>query len=139
MPALVPFRAFLRRFRKREDGIASIEAILWIPIFFWLLMLILDVSYVYFERSQALRMIQDVNRGYSVGRYKNETEATAAILAAIQTLAPTAQAQTSYDSTTGLITTKVNMRADELMPIGAVRGLGSNFTIGLSAQHYMES
>ena len=129
----------LRRFMRREDGAATIEALLWIPMFFFLIVAILDVSYVYFNRAQALRIVQDVNRAFSIGRYADEDEATAAILAAIQTISPNAEAATVYNNATGLITTYVNMPASDLMPVGTVPGLGNAFTIGLSAQHYMES
>ena len=139
MPAAPrPFRG-LRRFLKREDGTATVEAILWLPLIFWLILLILNVSFIFFERSQALRMIQDVNRAFSVGRYSDEDAATAAVLAAIQTISPNARAKTSYDTSTGLITTSVNMPAYDLMPAGALIGLSDTFTIGLRAQHYMES
>ena len=142
MRALCRPRFVLSRFLRREEGSSTIEAILWIPLIFTLLIMILDVSFVYFERSQALRLIQDINRAYSVGRFDDEAEATAALRAAIQRISPNAvpaENFTTYDSTTGLITSVVNMPASDLMPVGTVPGLGSNFTIGLSAQHYMES
>ena len=138
MSARSRFHTRSRRFLRREDGTATVEFLLWVPIIFTLLVMILDVSYVYFQRATALRMIQDVNRAFSIGRLEDEAEATAAILAAIHTISPNGEAATVYDTATGIITTYVNMPASDLMPVGTLPGLGNNFTIGLSAQHYAE-
>ena len=50
-------RGWLSRFRRDEEGSATIEAVLWIPMFMFLTVLIADTSFIFFGRAQAMRLI----------------------------------------------------------------------------------
>ncbi len=53
--------------RKDQAGSATIEFLIWLPVLMFFLLLVVDVSFVLFGKSQALRIIQDANRAVSVG------------------------------------------------------------------------
>ncbi|MCE5972139.1 pilus assembly protein [Sinirhodobacter sp. WL0062] len=61
-------RLNIRRFLHRDDGSASIEAVLWLPLFVYMLCLIVDASMVFHTHSRILGVIQDVNRSLALGR-----------------------------------------------------------------------
>lgn len=61
-------RLNIRSFLHRDDGSASIEAVLWLPLFVYMLCLIVDASMVFHTHSRILGVIQDVNRSLALGR-----------------------------------------------------------------------
>lgn len=54
------------RFRDDERGVATIESLLWMPLFFFLFILIVDISLVFYGKSEVLRFVQNENRTLSV-------------------------------------------------------------------------
>lgn len=62
------------RFRRDESGTATVEAVLWLPIFLILFGLMIDVGMIFNGQSKVLRVVQDANRNFSIGRLKTETE-----------------------------------------------------------------
>jgi len=56
------FSQRVKQLRKDEDGFATLEALIWIPIFVFFLVFILDTTFIFFGKAQALRFIQDGNR-----------------------------------------------------------------------------
>ena len=61
------------RFRRGEDGGATVEAVLWLPFFLFFFVLICDVAMIYYGKSQLTRITHDANRLLSIG-YFDETE-----------------------------------------------------------------
>ena len=61
-------------FRRREDGAATIEAVLWLPMFFYVMALAIDTTMIFHGYSRVVRAVEDVNRGLSVGRIKTIDE-----------------------------------------------------------------
>ena len=128
--------AGLERYVRDERASSTVEAVLWIPILFWLLILITDVSFIFYGRAEAMRIVQDGNRAYSVGRLTDEQETEDFILQALSHLAPHATAETLLDK--GIISTDVEIPATDLTAIGAIPGL-SGFNIAVRSQHFLES
>lgn len=126
-----------RRFMRREDGGTTIEAVLWVPVFVLILSLITDASFVFYGRAQALRIVQDGNRAFSVGRIVSTSETEDFIEERLADIAPNATATTTVDA--GIITSVVVIPAADLMAIGTVPGLGDNFNISVLSQHFLES
>lgn len=62
-------KALLKRFRRDERGSATIEAVLWLPMFVIFFVMIADVSLVFFRQTEVMRVVQDGNRALSVGRF----------------------------------------------------------------------
>ena len=107
-----------RRFLRRDSGNMSVEAVLWLPMFMLLMIVIVDATMVFSRRAQAIRIVQDTNRGMSMYRLTTELEAQDFLLSRIQQFSPTAQASTVYDPTTGLIRTALAMPLHEIDAMG---------------------
>ncbi len=125
----------LRRFRSDENGAATIEAVLWIPVFFFLLVLIVDASLMFHGQARALRIVQDNNRAVAVGRIATTTDAEAIIRSRLAQISPNASVSTSNNS--GIIGTVVGMPATDLSSLGIVTKMG-DFTIWASAEQFLE-
>jgi Flp pilus assembly protein TadG len=65
----------IKAFLRRDDGSATIEFVLWLPLVMAILLLIVDSSMLFMSRSHAIRVLQDTNRLYSVGQFTGDTTA----------------------------------------------------------------
>ena len=125
----------LDRYIRDEDGSHTVEAVIWLPIFVIILMLIINISVIYNRQAQIIRIVQDTNRSYSVGRLTSTNEVQNAVLQAIKGVAPNAVATSS--ETSGVITTRVDIPTTDLMPVDMFSLLRGK-TVTLSAQQYAE-
>ncbi len=57
----------LRRLAVRDDGTATVEAVLWLPVFLLFFCLVADAALVFYNKNQIHRLVQDTNRRLSVG------------------------------------------------------------------------
>jgi Flp pilus assembly protein TadG len=122
-------------FLRDQSGTATIEAILWIPVFFFMLLLVMEASLVFNKQSMAMRIVQDINRGVAVGRLENEQTATAALTRNIRSLSPNATANTVIDN--GLVVSSVQMPIRDLSGFGFF-GKTTNFTVSAGSQQLLE-
>ena len=119
-----------------EDGTATIEAILWIPVYGLLLTFIADVSMVFHNQAQVMRIIQDGNRQLSVGRFKTTVQVQDYITETLSGFADNALVSTSLSST-GVINTSVMVPASDLDSVGSW-ALVKDVNLVVSAQHLIE-
>lgn len=126
----------LRGFCADEDGSYSIEAVIWMPIFAILLALIMNVSVVFFTESQMMRVVQDGNRAFSLGRLTSPEEVEDYV---IETLAYT-DADLLVETTVsgGIIRTQLSAPATDLMPLNFLRDSFSNVRVGFTSQQIVE-
>jgi len=132
MPTL---RSKIAGFLKKEDGSATIETVIWIPIFVWVMALIINVSMVVFEKNQAYRIVQNANRILSTGYMKSESETEAYIANALTGIAPNARVETKIEN--GVITSNVYYKVSDLLLPVVVENL-ADIWINISAQHFVE-
>ncbi|MBC7144151.1 MAG: hypothetical protein H5U24_01965 [Thioclava marina] len=74
----------LRRLIRDEEGSATIEGLLWLPLFVGLMGITVDVSMVFNAHARIKGVLEDVDRAYSVGRLESTAqveERVAALLA----------------------------------------------------------
>lgn len=86
-----------RKFRKAfsgEDGSATIEFVLWLPMFMFVFGLIAETSMVFAGQASIMRIVQDTNRALSVGRLQSTTAAENQIRQAIAGFAANAAVTT---------------------------------------------
>lgn len=114
-------RRAVRSFLRDQNGSATVESVLWMPIFIFLLGLIADTSIVFGSQSQALRIVQDANRALAVGHFATPDEAKNYVKQQLSTLSPHASVTTTV--TNGVIRTSVSMPIADL----AATGLVTNF------------
>lgn len=128
----------LKRFRREERGsAATVEVALWLPIFMMFLMLVIDVSSIYNQQSQIIRIVQDVNRAYAVGKFDSDSDVEAFIETAIAGYTTKATIDVDTVTTPGLIQTTVDIPATELMPVNRFAPF-RNATVSVAAQQLSE-
>lgn len=125
-----------RRAMGREDGAATIEAVIWMPVMIFLFALVADTALILGGEARVLRVVQDTNRAVSIGRITKVEDAQTQVLAQISRLAPHAVVTTTVDS--GLITTQVRIPATDFTSVGLVDGL-LDLDLMVTAQHLAES
>lgn len=60
-------------FLSDQRGSASLEFVIWVPFFMLLLMLMVDVSTIYFNQTQMMHVSRDAARRMSMGQLEPET------------------------------------------------------------------
>lgn len=143
-PVLNKLQRATRRFRRRDDGSATIEALFWIPAFIAVFALIVDLSLLYHYEARILRVIQDANRNFSITRYETEAEVETAIinrLASIKVTDVTVDATIYSDATAtrnNFIITNVTVPAKHLRMFGLYSAI-SNSNLVVTGLHVAET
>ncbi len=131
-------RVFGNRFFKREDGTATVEAVLWFPIFIGVFGLMVDSAMIFHGQSKVLRVVQDANRNLSIGRLDNDAEVITYINAQLALVGVTpSRTEAISDMTTGIVSTLVVVPASELQLLGYFSVL-NNLEVPVTAQHMRE-
>ena len=128
---------YLRTFRNDETGSASVESLFWIPIFVYFLVLVLDVSSIFFGKAQILQDVQDANRALSIGVLTTEAETEEFIKTAIASFSTNATIDAVINTNTGIVTTDVSVPASDLMALGSIPVFASTI-INVSVQQVLE-
>ena len=120
---------------RREDGNATVEAVIWMPILFAAFGFIADTSMIFGAESQTLRIVQDANRAFSIGRLKTSIEVEDLIESQTAGFSPNAQATSTIVN--GLISTSVELPLNEITSTGLVT-VFLNKSVTVFAQHLSE-
>lgn len=130
-------RRSLTGFLRRNDGTATVEAVLWLPIFMIVFGLMIDASMIYHGQSKVLRVLQDANRNMSIGRFDSDTEIEAYINSELARFGVT---PTSTDAITdgNVVLTFVTVPAAHLQALGYFSSL-VNLQISVSSAHILDS
>lgn len=126
----------LNRFLRRDDGTATVETLLWFPLFIAVFGLMLDVSMIFFGQAKVLRVVQDGNRSYSVGRITTKSDTETFIENQLSQLGITANATTT--TLAGVAHTKVTVPVKQLEVLGYFTAF-SGLTITVTAEHMIEN
>ena len=125
-------------FRRKEDGTATVEAVLWFPIFIAVFGLMVDSAMIFHGQSKVLRVVQDANRKLSIKSLATDAEAEAYITAQLAPIHVTpSRTETLSDMTTGVISTLVVVPAREFQILGYFSAL-TNLEVPVTAQHMRE-
>lgn len=126
----------LMNFLRKNDGTATVETVLWFPIFIAVFGLMLDVAMIFHGQAKVLRVIQDGNRDYSVGRLTT-TAATETYIE--NTLAALdIQAEATTTNVAGVAHTLVKVPAAQLQMLGYFTVLGQ-IDITVTAEQMVEN
>lgn len=123
-----------RRFREDVRGSATVEAVLWLPLFFFILSLAVDASMLFYAHNRVLKVMQDVNRAVSVGRIKGTATAEARILSLLSDY-PSATAHTVIVD--GIISSEVTVPATSVLILDFVPLL-RGVSVHVRSQQYLE-
>jgi len=125
----------VRRLLKSEDGSATFEAVLWLPVFTFVLALVVDTAPIYSSQARALRFVQDANRMMALGRFANVGQAEDFIRTSLSPMSARAIVQTRIVN--GVIISRVELPAADLTATKMLSGF-SSLRVGVSAQHVSE-
>lgn len=126
----------LRRFLKGETGSATVETVLWFPLFIAVFGLMLDVAMIFHGQAKVLRVVQDGNREYSIGRITTETAAETHIEGILAQIGIRGEATTT--EVAGVAHTVVRVQANELQVLGYFTAF-SNLQLSIAAEHMIEN
>jgi len=124
-----------RAFGRENEGSATIESVLWLPLFLAAFALMTDVAMIFNGHSRVLRVVQDANRNLSVGRLDTESETEEYIVAALGTLSPNLTADTEIVA--GVATSTAIVPASDLQILGMFSAITS-LNISVTSQHFIE-
>lgn len=136
-PAKHPVVLRLRAAGASECGSATIESLLWLPIFIAFFALVADTAMVFNNRSLAIKLVQDTNRARAVGRLETDAAARAFLSDRIKAMSPTAKASVVTSPTTRIVTSSLQIPAHEIDAIGLFGRL-AKIDVVVQAQHMME-
>ncbi len=126
----------LGSFLRSEDGSFSIEAVIWMPIFAMLLAVIMNVSMVFFGESQMLRVVQDANRAFSLGRLADAEAVEQFVLTNLAYMDSTLTVKTLISG--GIVSTELRAPATDLMPLNFMTAAFKNVNVAVNAQQIIE-
>ena len=131
---------YARRIARKEDGSATMEFVFWVPLVLVLLGVTVNVSFIFAQEANLLRILHDANRAYSTNRITSATDTEQAIANVVQKIAPSATVQVSEPSTTGYVVSQISVPVSDLMPLKVlwVDKAFSGVDLDIRAQHYME-
>ena len=128
-------RSSLRRFLRAQDGGATVELVLVLPVFLLIVALVVDSSMLLFRQSQAYRVVQDANRNMSIGRFTTPEETSGFVAAALGEFAPGTTAASSVAQ--DVVTTTASLPIAEVQITGLLSAFGEG-SIAVTATHVLE-
>ena len=125
-----------KRFARDENGSATVEFVLWLPMLMVAFGLTVDVSMIFHSQSQVLRIVQDANRGASIGRFQTASEAESYVETRLQKSSADADAKSAIVG--GVITTTVTYPARDFQVLGFFRQF-NDLEITVNSEHLIEN
>ena len=126
----------IRKFLRKQNGAATVETVLWFPLFIAVFGLMLDVAMIFHGQAKVLRVVQDGNREYSIGRLTTRTEAENYVENVLAQIGIQGQATTTEIA--GVAHTVVRVQANELQVLGYFSAF-SNLQLSIAAEHMIEN
>ena len=128
-------RMAVAKFARDSKGSATVETVLWLPLFFLAFGLMTDVAMIFNGHSQVMRVVQDANRNRSVGRLEADAQVVEYVVQSLSAIAPNASATSSI--TAGVVTTVVTVPATDLEVLGLFTAL-NELNLTITSQQYVE-
>lgn len=125
-----------KRFWADDDGNATIEAVIWTPIFVMVLAVTVNISMIYFYQAKYLRVIQDANRAYAVGRLASLAETEAYVSTYLGTTSD--ELVISSSEADGVVSTRVTVPLTELIPMSSLDRFFTEKNLTLTAYQLVE-
>lgn len=119
-----------------EEGSATIEAVLWMPILLFLFMLAANACLAFFAHSQMMRVLQDVNRSMSVGRIASASEAEQTVRDMLPDYADELTVETTVSN--GIIETVASLPVSAVITFHSLDGWIGSTAITVRSYQYAE-
>lgn len=124
-----------RRFLACEDGVVTAEAIIWLPVFAFLLWLVTETALIFGGEAQALRVVEDANRLYATGYFQTAGETETFIRNQLSKWQSTMSVSTA--ETNGIIHTVVTIPVTTITDLNAIQQF-SGLTVTIDAEQMAE-
>ena len=124
-----------RRFARDESGAVTVEALLWIPFFFGMLLMIVDASAMFYGKTITLRAVQDANRAFSTGSIATEEEVQNHVKSRLASLSQSVSALTEVNGV--FVTTTVKIPIEDLLVSGVFKALAKKKLV-IEADYFLE-
>ena len=128
----------LQQYWKDDSGTATIEAVLWVPIFFVIFCLIADASFLFHHQANLTRVVHDANRQYSIGRLNTAADAEAFVTARLGDAATDPDTVVDTWQSGGIIYTSLQVEVGYFLATGLFAPL-NDVTLVVQSQHVMEN
>ncbi len=130
--------ALVRKFRRDEQGTATVESLIWLTFLVAFTFMILDAAMVFMNNTEVRRITQDANRLFIKGIFDDNTSSLETwIEGQLDGLAPNADATATIDSD-GRLSTVVVYPATDTDLVGLVEIL-NNVTLQVVVVHQTET
>ena len=124
-------RRYLLTFGRSQDGAATVEAVLWTPVFLLLFGMVADTSIVFGRQAEILRIIQDSNRSLAVGAFQSVEQAENYIIEKVEVFSGNTTVDVAIVD--GIISTSVSVPAADLTSTGLFDAINTlTITVGAS-------
>lgn len=137
MTGPVLLRRMAKTFLRKECGGLTLEGVLWLPIYGFFIVFIVNGSLVLSAQAQAQRTVQDANRLASTGFLQSEAEIEANIVSRLAHLSDELVIDAEVDTNTNIVTTLVAFPAADVMPLDIVNNL-IGIDVTAAARHQLE-
>ena len=131
----MPLRS-MKRFIKQSGGTATVETVLWFPLIIAIFGLMLDVAMIFHGQAKVLRIVQDANREFSIGRITTTASTETTIENNLTALGITATATTTQVAGTAF--TVVDVPANQLQVLGYFSAF-SGLSIQVADEYLIEN
>ena len=129
----------LRAFRRNEEGTASVEAVLWFPLFGMLSSLLVDATVLFHGEAEIHRIVHDTNRRVSINSLQSQSDAVAFATSRLKSLGiKPKEVQVSIDSNGNYVATLVKVEAKTLQKFGTFSAL-MNLEIEVASVHLLDT
>ena len=121
---------------RSESGAATVEAVLWMPVFIVFFGLLTDTSLIFGREAQILRIVQTANRSLAVGRFQTSAQAQAYIHDQVRVFSANSNVVVVVNQ--GIISSSVSLPATDLTVTGLFQAF-SGLTISVGASQMLEA
>jgi len=120
-----------------ERGNATVETVLWLPIYVLFFSLIVDASMMFNAQSHLTRLAQDASRRYSIGLFPNDAAAEDYIKARIGNAKDAPRTEVHVTVADSIISTEIIVDAGLYMAVGFFDVL-DHIQLHVRSQHFKE-
>jgi len=124
------------QFERDDAGSATIEFVLWFPLFMMAFLLTFDTTMMFVAETNAIRITQDGNRLASIGRLSGTAETEEYIESKLRSVSPNVNATTTISSL-GVIRSVVQIPASDVGTMGGFTAF-NDLTLTIAAEHLKE-
>lgn len=130
------FASWIKSFARSQRGTATIEAVLWMPVFVVFFGLLTDTSTIFGREAQILRIVQNANRSLAVGHFQTTSEAKVYIQEQVKIFS--AHSTVAVVINNGIISSSVSLPATDLTLTGLFQAF-AGMTLSIAASEMSEA